>query len=123
MLTSCSFDGIIAVYRVMDNSSDLELIASLEGHENEVKFVDWHLLGDLFASCGRDKTVWIWSVEDNEVDCAAILNGHTQDVKCVKWHPTEQMLFSLVMTIQYEFGSVKMKKIGIATKFYQVTKT
>lgn len=94
LLAAASFDGTTSIWS--NKSADFECIATLEGHENEVKSVAWSASGAYLATCSRDKSVWIFEVDDeNEnFDCASIVNSHTQDVKCVRWHPNDDILAS-----------------------------
>ena len=93
MLATASFDATTAIWA--QQGGEWECVAVVEGHENEVKSCAWSPSGALLATCGRDKTVWIWELQPgNDFECVAVLNGHTQDVKCVKWHPTEDVLVS-----------------------------
>lgn len=117
-LACASFDGTITVWAMRGHGSsgsssgvgEVDLVATLEGHENEVKAVAWSPSGAWLASCGRDKSIWIWRVgdvsssgghrggmedEDEEAfEVAAVLHGHSQDVKGVAWHPSRDLLYS-----------------------------
>ncbi|AEE86155.1 Transducin/WD40 repeat-like superfamily protein [Arabidopsis thaliana] len=90
-----SFDGNTCVWE--NFATDSESVSVLRGHESEVKSVSWNASGSLLATCGRDKSVWIWEIqpeEDDEFDTIAVLTGHSEDVKMVLWHPTMDVLFS-----------------------------
>lgn len=103
ILASASFDGTIAIWECADDIL-WECTAQLEGHDNEVKCCRWNYTGSLLATCGRDKTVWLWEcflpgtiggpdVGSNDAtggdfECLAVLNGHEGDVKCVEFAPS-----------------------------------
>ncbi|KAM9889871.1 hypothetical protein OXX79_011826, partial [Metschnikowia pulcherrima] len=43
--------------------NEWNLMALIEGHENEIKAVAWNKSGRYLASCSRDKTIWIWETD------------------------------------------------------------
>ncbi|CEM32669.1 unnamed protein product [Vitrella brassicaformis CCMP3155] len=109
-IAAASFDGRTSLWRreeqdldaAPDEAAGWRCMTKLEGHENEVKCAVWSPSGESIATCGRDKTVWLYERVEGEGqggkepswECAAILTGHTQDVKCVRWHPEGEFLLS-----------------------------
>eukprot|EP00931_Biecheleriopsis_adriatica_P113810 TRINITY_DN8900_c0_g1_i1.p1 TRINITY_DN8900_c0_g1~~TRINITY_DN8900_c0_g1_i1.p1 ORF type:complete len:426 (-),score=43.91 TRINITY_DN8900_c0_g1_i1:72-1328(-) len=97
-LAVTSFDATTSLWRQVTTDSGpvaFECISVLSGHENEVKSAAFSPSGALFATCSRDRSVWVYDAEDtDEYECVALLQSHTQDVKCVKWHPEQDVLFS-----------------------------
>ena len=91
-LAAVSFDGTCCVWRRADDGGggggggplEWEIIATLEGHENEVKGAAWNASATLLATCGRDKSVWLWEFGDDEgFELVSVLHGHGGDVKAV----------------------------------------
>ncbi|CAJ1392284.1 unnamed protein product [Effrenium voratum] len=99
-LAVASFDATISVWKVVPGSEtpgclSMECATVLSGHENEVKSVAYSPSGQLFASCSRDRSVWVYDAQEtDEYECVALLQSHTQDVKAVRWHPQQDVLFS-----------------------------
>jgi cytosolic iron-sulfur protein assembly protein CIAO1 len=99
-LATASFDRTTAIWKCIgptdsNNSNNWENVAILEGHESEVKNVAWSPSGCFLATCGRDKTVWIWeAAAGNEYEVVDVKHGHSQDVKTVAWHPSGELLVS-----------------------------
>eukprot|EP00927_Polykrikos_kofoidii_P007799 TRINITY_DN13201_c0_g1_i1.p1 TRINITY_DN13201_c0_g1~~TRINITY_DN13201_c0_g1_i1.p1 ORF type:complete len:473 (-),score=58.46 TRINITY_DN13201_c0_g1_i1:234-1565(-) len=97
-----SFDATTSLWREVTDTGDpkrgsleWECAGIVTGHESEVKSVTFSPSGEYLATCGRDKSVWIYSTEVAfEYECVAILQSHVQDVKMVKWHPSQDVLFS-----------------------------
>lgn len=73
-LATASFDSTIGVWeRASGDDEDedgerdesreggeWECVSTLEGHENECKSVAYSAQGNLLATAGRDKSVWVW---------------------------------------------------------------
>jgi WD40 repeat protein len=102
VLASASFDGTVAIWEYSKEvQGDWECTAQLEGHDNEVKCVVWNATGSLLATCGRDKTVWVWECflpgtvggpssrdQSGDFECIAVLHGHEGDVKSIQFAPS-----------------------------------
>eukprot|EP00924_Labyrinthula_sp_SR-Ha-C_P015435 snap_masked-scaffold_84-processed-gene-0.12-mRNA-1 protein AED:0.01 eAED:0.03 QI:0/-1/0/1/-1/1/1/0/338 len=109
-LATVSFDATVLVYLIEGKS--FELIANLEGHENEVKSLAWNRDGSMLASASRDKSIWVWEannsselpevVEMEDWDCLNVLHGHTQDVKFVKYLYLEKDEVELLCSCGYD---------------------
>ena len=96
-VAAVSFDGTTSVWE--RRGTDFEMLATLEGHENEVKGVAFSPSGQYIATCGRDKSAFVWEADPAEdFECVTVLQGHTQDVKSVAWHPAEDTL----VTVSYD---------------------
>ncbi|KAI9331327.1 WD40-repeat-containing domain protein [Obelidium mucronatum] len=94
LLATAGFDGVVGVFEDSANAG-FECVATLDGHENEVKSVAWAPAAPLLATCSRDKSVWVWeALGDADFECVAVLAEHSQDVKMVLWHPSMEILAS-----------------------------
>lgn len=97
ILAAASFDGSVSIWEYSEKSNEWECTTQLEGHDHEIKDVKWNATGSLLATCGRDKTVWVWETwldgsiggsQMNEFECIAVLNGSEGDIKCIRFAPS-----------------------------------
>ena len=69
-----------------------EIIATLEGHTDDVNSVAFSPDGKTLATGDRDNTILLWDVETREI--IATLEGHTDDVNSVAFSPDGKTLAS-----------------------------
>ncbi|XP_075969473.1 cytosolic iron-sulfur assembly component 1 isoform X1 [Anticarsia gemmatalis] len=73
----------------------LDLMQILTGHKGIVWNVSWHPQGKIFASCGEDKTIKLWSKEGQEWAIKTVLvDGHQRTIREVSWSPCGNYLAS-----------------------------
>jgi WD40 repeat protein len=67
----------------------------LKGSSTEIKGCNFSYDENFFASCGRDKNIWIWKNNfKKKIDCDFIFKENKSDIKCVKWSPTKSEIVS-----------------------------
>jgi WD40 repeat protein len=112
------FEGEVVV--VDGGVASPKIIAQVPGHESEVKGVAWAPALDeatagnqvsLLATCGRDKSVWLWEVEQGEaggdddrlhLECLSVGTGHAGDVKSVEFGPRCSALGPVLLSASYD---------------------
>mmetsp|Transcript_2155 Transcript_2155/g.2676 ORF Transcript_2155/g.2676 Transcript_2155/m.2676 type:complete len:564 (-) Transcript_2155:99-1790(-) len=62
LILSASKDESIRLWNV-HTSCCIAIFAGDQGHRDQVLSIDFHILGNCFASCGMDNTIKLWSLE------------------------------------------------------------
>jgi WD40 repeat protein len=99
-VTPCfSPDGLWIVTGSKDNRAriwsliDFRLIATLEGHQEPITFVDISRNGRWVLTASNDDTVRVWSASDGKP--LQVLGGHTADVRMVRFSPDGRSIASV----------------------------
>ncbi|AIN96077.1 hypothetical protein LPMP_100080 [Leishmania panamensis] len=104
-ISCASFDHTASVWRRNGNDAEygFEIEGVLDGHESEVKCVEW-ATDSMLVTSSRDHTAWIWErVGEGEYECGGVLTGHIQDVKhCQFVLPHNDGDTPLVVTCGYD---------------------
>ena len=77
----------------------LEIKHIIKGHLSEIKDCCFSVKQNFFASCGRDKSVWIWKNNfKRKIECDHIFKENNGDIKCLTWNP----IFEEIVSSTYE---------------------
>ncbi|ESN94421.1 hypothetical protein HELRODRAFT_186550 [Helobdella robusta] len=72
----------------------LECCSILDGHQNKVWCLAWSPKGNILASCGEDRQIYLWSNEDLKWCSIKIATPHTRTIRCISWSPCGNFLAS-----------------------------
>ncbi|KPI88124.1 WD-repeat containing protein [Leptomonas seymouri] len=124
-IACASFDHTATVWRRNVDSDDFtfEVEGLLDGHESEVKCVEW-ATDSMLITCSRDHTAWVWErVGEGEYECGGVLTGHVQDVKhCEFILPQNDHDVPLATTCGYD-NTIKIWSEGHQRDDWQCTQT
>lgn len=94
LLVTAGFDSIGVIYQFDPQSNPVcKSTETLEEQENEMKSARWSPDGKSIVTCNRNKSIWVWSSEDQE--CLAVHRGHKADVKDVSFSPDGHFICSV----------------------------
>lgn len=63
-----------------DPETEFECISVLHGHEQDIKFVQFHPMSTTLFSASYDNSIRVWHEDDDDWHCAEILDGHASTV-------------------------------------------
>jgi len=87
---SAAWDGQVGCWRT--DEKDPQAVRMLDAHQGSARWVDVSPCGKLLATCGNDKRVCVWNVEDGKQ--VAQFLGHQTHPYAVRFHPSEKQLVS-----------------------------
>lgn len=96
---SAAWDGQVGCWRTAEETP--QSARMIEAHHGSARWVDVSPCGNLLATCGNDKLVCVWNIEDGKQ--VAKFSGHQTHPYAVNFHPSENQLVS-----QDLMGNVKI---------------
>ncbi|KIY43516.1 WD40 repeat-like protein [Fistulina hepatica ATCC 64428] len=93
-------DSLFTDHRCDKSALPQVTTAVLVGHEDEVWNLAWSHDGRYLATCGRDKTVIVWTIgttsnpSTREMKDCHILRDHPDVLGCVSWSPDDSILLA-----------------------------
>jgi WD40 repeat protein len=85
-LATSSYDNIIRMW----NAQTGDLIHTLTGHTELIKFIAFNHSGSLLASASADHTVRIWNAHTG--DLLHTLTGHTDSIESIAYNPDDTIV-------------------------------